>query len=295
MLNKRTMLEFKTLLDKQATDDVLKETAVKDFYIYKSTKTHKAKRELYDSGIIILASGEKRLLLNGQTYDYGVGSYLGVFLPIPVEVEEVKASPENPLTMIGLKMNLKRIAEMLLKLDSLEDKAIPNPKDSTGLFTAPLDNDLLEPIIRLLKILAKPADVAILAEGIIDEIYYRVLTGPYVADIRKLLEQRGQIQQISRAVEFINANISEPVTIEALADKANMSVSHFHKSFKDVIQMSPLQYAKSMKLFKAQALISEGKKASQAGYMVGYNSAAQFSREYKRQFGFAPSETRVLP
>lgn len=293
MINSAKMLEFKCLVEKHTVDNVAKETAVKDFFTYKSTQSQKAKRELYDSGIVILASGQKRLYLNGQAYDYGVGSYLGVFLPMPVEVEEVRSSPEEPLMLVALKMDLSRVAEMLLKLDRLEDKPVPSPKDSVGLFTAPLQIDLLEPVIRLLKTLDNPTDVAMLSEGIIDEIYYRILSDQHVGAVRNLLEQRGQIQQISRAVEYINTNIAEPVVIEKLANLAHMSVSHFHKNFKDVMQMSPLQYAKSMKLFRAQALIGEGKKASQAGYLVGYNSPAQFSREYKRQFGFAPSDTKA--
>ena len=284
-------LELHNLVDKHAIDNQGFQSAVKDFYIYKGTQPQKKNTYLYDAGIIIMASGQKRCHLNGRTYEYGVGSYFGLFLPMPIEVEQAHASPEEPILAIALKMDLNKIAEMLLKLDKLETSAIKAPADMSGIFVEPLNDDLLDPVIRLLKLLDKPTDVAMLSPNIVDEIYYRVLTGPHVAAIRGLLEQRGQIQQIARAVDYINLNIDAPVVIDDLADKANMSVSHFHKSFKDVMQMSPLQYAKSMKLFKAQALISEGKKASQAGYLVGYNSPAQFSREYKRQFGFAPSET----
>lgn len=288
----KKLLEFKTLVEKHAQANVPLETAVKDFFVYKSTGS-KPHSEIYDSGIAILASGKKRCTLNGRRFDYGVGNYLGVFLPIPLEVEELEVSPENPLLMVGLKMDLGKIAEMLFKLDRLEQPKTKVP-ESAGIFTEPLEDDLLDPIIRLLRMLNNPTDVAMLSENIINEIYYRVLTGKHVAAIRNLLEGRGQIQQISRAVEYINTNISKSVVIEDLANKANMSVSHFHKNFKDVMQMSPLQYAKSMKLFKAQSLIQAGEKASQAGYAVGYNSAAQFSREYKRQFGVAPSETRAF-
>jgi len=283
------MSEFKRLIEKHAKDNVPVETLVKGFYVYKSTGA-KPHSEIYDAGIAILAAGKKRCSLNGRSFDYGVGNYLGVFLPIPVEVEEIDVSSENPLLMVGLKMDLGKIAEILLRIDRLEQ---PKTKasSSSGIFTEPLNEDLLDALIRLLKTLNSPAEIAILCEGIINEIYYRVLTGEHVAAIRNLLEQRGQIQQISRAVEHINTNLSEPVAVEDLAAKANMSVSHFHKNFKDVMQMSPLQYAKSMKLFKAQSLIQGGERASQAAFAVGYNSAAQFSREYKRQFGFAPSET----
>lgn len=290
LVHQSKMLEFRSLVEKHAVDNVGIETPVKDFFIYKGTKSHKQKKELYDSGLILMAAGTKRINLNGQVYDYSAGKYLGVFLPMPVEVEEVSASPDNPILLVGLKMELSKVAEILLQIDRLT-KSTHRATESTGLFTAAIEDDLLDPVIRLLKILDDATDVAMLSQSIVNEIYYRVLTGPQVSSIRNLLEQRGQIQQISRAVDYINKHINAPILIEDLADKANMSVSHFHKNFKDVMQMSPLQYAKSMKLFKAQALISEGKKASQAAYIVGYNSAAQFSREYKRQFGFAPSET----
>ena len=285
------MLEFRSLIEKHAVANVGLKTAVKDFFIYKGTKGQKQKKEVYDSGLILMAAGTKRIFLNGQSYDYSAGKYLGVFLPIPVEVEEVNASPENPILLVGLKMDLNKIAEILLKVDRLTKPAL-KATDSIGLFTATIKDSLLDPILRLLNMLDNPTDVAMLSPAIIDEIYYRVLTGPHVSSIRNLLEQRGQIQQISRAVDYINKHIDAPIVIEDLAEKANMSVSHFHKNFKDVMQMSPLQYAKSMKLFKAQALISEGKKAAQAAYLVGYNSPAQFSREYKRHFGFAPSQTK---
>ena len=284
------MLEFKRLIEKYTPEDGMKETAVKGFFVYRSTKPQQ-KREIYDSGVAIMASGKKRCFLNGRTYDYSTGRYLGIFLPLPVEVEEVEVSPENPLLLVGLRMNLSKIAEMLLKLDRLDHPLPRGSGDAAGMFTAPLKTELLDPVIRLLKTLAKPADVAMLSGGIIEEIYYRILSDRPAGAIRNLLEQRGQIQQISRAVEYINTNIDAPVTVEDLAELAHMSVSHFHKSFKEVMQLSPLQYAKSMKLFKAQSLIQAGEKASQAAFAVGYSSAAQFSREYKRQFGFAPSAT----
>ena len=286
------LLELRNLVAKHAANEGPTETAVKDFFVYRGSSIQSGGRQIYDSGIIIMASGVKRCRLNDQTFDYGPGSYFGVFLPTPVDVEEVFASPEEPILLIGIKMDLSKIAEMLLKLDKLERPKTSLP-DSIGIFTEPITDDLLDPVLRLLKTLDNPADVAMLSDSIVNEIYYRVLTGKHASAIRNLLEQRGQIQQISRAVDYINTNIAEPIHIEDLAAEANMSVSHFHKNFKDVMQMSPLQYAKSMKLFRAQALISEGKKAAQAAYLVGYNSAAQFSREYKRQFGISPSETLV--
>jgi AraC-like DNA-binding protein len=92
-------------------------------------------------------------------------------------------------------------------------------------------------------------------------------------------------------VEYIHQNLDKPVSVEQLADMVHMSRTSFYENFKEVMHLSPLQYAKSVKLDKAQSLIKEGRKANEAGYLVGYNSPAQFSREYKRHFGYAPSAT----
>jgi len=289
------LLELKNLVAKHTPTEGGIETAVKDLLLYRADSIQSNSCQIYDAGIIVMASGQKRCHLDNKNYDYGPGRYLGAFLPTPVDVEEVYATPEEPILLLGIKMDLNKIAEMLIKIDKLDkpEQLQKTQPDSAGLFTESVD-DLLDPIIRLLKTLDSPSEVAMLSENIIDEIYYRVLTGKHVSAIRGLLEHRGQIQQISRAVNFINNNLAETISVEDLAARANMSVSHFHKNFKDVMHMSPLQYAKSMKLFKAQSLIGEGKKASQAGYMVGYNSPAQFSREYKRQFGISPSETVTM-
>jgi AraC-like DNA-binding protein len=124
-----------------------------------------------------------------------------------------------------------------------------------------------------------------------DEIYYRVLCGERGGDLRILLQQRGEIHRISKAVDYIHQNLDKPVSVADLAGMVYMSKTRFYEAFKAVMHSSPLQYAKSVKLHQAQVLIREGRKAKEAGYLVGYNSPAQFSREYKRRFGFAPSAT----
>ncbi len=105
------------------------------------------------------------------------------------------------------------------------------------------------------------------------------------------LQRHGQIHEILRTVEYLHQNLDKNMSIDDLADFVNMSSSGFHKKFKEVMHLSPLQFAKSIKLNKAQSYIMEGKNVSEAGFMVGYNSSAQFSREYKRFFGMSPSAT----
>jgi AraC-like DNA-binding protein len=124
-----------------------------------------------------------------------------------------------------------------------------------------------------------------------DEIYNRILTNERGGDLRYQIQQSGDIQRITRAVDYIYQNINQPVLVEIIEDMVHLNRTTFFEDIKEVMHISPLQYAKSVKLDRAQSLIKEGKKANEAGYLVGYNSPAQFSREYKRHFGFAPTTT----
>jgi AraC-like DNA-binding protein len=227
-----------------------------------------------------------------KTYEYGAGDFLALFLPMPVEIEVIAASPEAPFLAAGLQIDQGRLADVLLRIERAEG-AMPRltTDDASGVFSAPLSDNLLDPAIRLLESLSNPRDAAVLGELIVDEIYYHVLCDERGGDLRILLQQRGQIQRIAKAVEYIHQNLDKSVPVETLADMVYMSKTRFYGAFKDVMHVSPLQYAKSVKLHKAQALIKQGKKANEAGYLVGYNSPSQFSREYKRHFGFAPSAT----
>lgn len=134
-------------------------------------------------------------------------------------------------------------------------------------------------------------DAAILGGPVIDEIYYRLLTSDYGIGLRMLLNSYGQIQPISRAVSYIHDNLHRTIHINELADMTNMSKTTFFNAFKKIMHVAPNQYIKSIRLRKAQLLLKQGMLANQASYNVGYNSFSQFSREYKRLFGFPPSET----
>jgi AraC-like DNA-binding protein len=240
----------------------------------------------------IVGQGKKNCYVGGRKYEYRPGNAVVMFYPMAVEVEIVEASPETPLLVAGVAVDLGRVAEVLLRLDRV-DGAVPKPVsvDPSGVFSTPLTDSLLDPLIRLFESLSDPRDASMLGESIVDEIYYRLLSGERAAELRYLLQQRGQIQMISKAVAHIHQNVDKPVSVEELAGMVHMSRPTFYENFRAVMHISPLQYAKSVKLTRAQALIVEGKKANQAGYMVGYNSPAQFSREYKRHFGFSPSAT----
>lgn len=232
--------------------------------------------------------------MDGRKYDYSAGNYLSLYLPMPIEVEVVEASTEKPLLMAGIRIDLARIANILLKMEKVESVPLKNdPVQTSAIFARPVSDDLLSSVIKLLRTLDNPLEREVLGDVILDEIYFRLICDDRSGSLRRLLQHNGQVQQISRAINHIHNHLDEMVSVAELASMVNMSTSSFRKSFREVMHMPPLQYAKAIKLDRAQTLIREGKNASEAGYLVGYNSPAQFSREYKRQFGYAPSATIV--
>ncbi len=272
------------------------QTSLSNLVLFRSSEGQPRQHEVYGAYLLILVQGEKRLHIGGQRYDYKAGDYLAVFMPMLLEAERAEVSQDKPYLMVCIEVDLGRIANLLLKLDTLTPSQLPaESSNATGFHMAPMSDHLLDPVIRLLQTLGNPSDIAILGESIVDEIYYRLLCDEQVGfgSLRRHLEQRGQIQEIARAVSHIQANLDAIISVEQLANVSNMSASGFHRTFKEVMHTTPLQYAKTLKLHRARALLQEGQTASEASVSVGYNSPAQFSREYKRFFGNTPLETRL--
>jgi transcriptional regulator GlxA family with amidase domain len=148
---------------------------------------------------------------------------------------------------------------------------------------------LIDCALRLTKLLKTPEDIPFLAPMIIREIYYRLLTDQQGEAVRQVATSGSNMQRIAEIINRIKTDFTEPVRVEELAEQANMSAASFHRHFKAVTSMSPLQYQKQLRLITArQIMLAEAIDATQAAYRVGYESASQFSREYARMFGAPP-------
>ncbi|MCP4421566.1 MAG: AraC family transcriptional regulator [Chloroflexi bacterium] len=290
--SKEKMATFATLLEKHTPQEGLNLTAFSGLITYRRSNTQNKCASVYEQGVVILGQGKKYCYVDNQKYDYSVGNYLSLYLPMPIDVEVVEASPERPLLMVGIKIDLARIARILMKMDQVAQQPTQVKLSSpSAIFSKPVSDNLLDTIIRLLRTLDNPMERSVLGDSILDELHFRLICDDQSGSLPKLLQHRGQIQQISKVVDHIHKNMSAAISVDELARLSNMSASGFRKNFRAVMHMPPLQYAKLIKLNRAQILIREGKNASEAGYLVGYNSPAQFSREYKRHFGFSPSAT----
>ncbi|MDX1416304.1 MAG: AraC family transcriptional regulator [Candidatus Promineifilaceae bacterium] len=289
----RKFKTFVNLLEQNTLQEGANYSVLEGFGTYKASAPKPRQPGIDLAAIWIIGQGRKICHVGDQPFDFSSGKMVVMLYPLAVESEVVDAGREKPLLLAAVIVDMRRIADVLLRIDRIDGAAAkPVKTDPSSVFELPLSDKVLDPFIRLLELNAYPMDMEMLGDTLIDEIYYRLLTGERGGELRYLLQQRGEIQRISRAVEYIHNNVDKPVSVQALAEMVHMSRTSFYDNFKDVMHLSPLQYAKSVKLHRAQTLIQEGKNAGEAAYQVGYNSPAQFSREYKRHFGYPPSATQ---
>jgi len=242
---------------------------------------------IYDPCIVIVGQGRKIGYLGDQVYTYDPYNYLVLSVPLPF-VCETKASPEEPLLAVSMRVDPATLGELLLEMD---DERVVSGQVPRGIYSTPLTGELIEATVRLLECLRSPADSRILGPQAIREIIYRVLCGEQGGALRAVAARHSRFSQIARVLRRIHTEYQNELNIDALAKEAGMSVSSFHHNFKAVTSASPLQYLKSIRLHKARMLmVQDGLNVSTAAARVGYESASQFSREYKRHFGSTPAD-----
>ena len=287
--------QLQQLIQAQVLENGIYQSPLEHLLLFRESQSQGRVPLVYEPALFIAAQGRKQIYLQGKHFEYNAGHFLALFTPMAIECELIDISESKPMLAVCIRLDRLRLTKLLIKMDNLEQ--MPRKlkvTDSSGIFTAAISDKLLDAVIRLLKTLDNATEANIIGESIIDEIYFRILNDEQGGALRLLLRQQGQIQQISKAVEYLNQNLDQNVSVDLLAQLAGMSTSGFHKKFKQVMHLSPLQYIKLIRLNKAKNFIIEGKNVSEAGYLVGYNSPAQFSREYKRQFGISPAATQTV-
>ena len=235
--------------------------------------------------LAVVAQGAKRAWLGDQAYDYAAGQYLVVSVDLPIAGHVAKASTEEPYLGAGFTLRPAAIATLLLEMDVRDRPAA----DSVGLAVSDAPEELLDSMVRFLRLLDRPGDAAVMAPMIEREILWRLLNGEQGALVRQIGLADSRLSQISRAIRWIRAHHAEAFRIEELAEMAAMSASSFHRHFRAVTSMSPLQYQKLIRLQEARArLLAASADVAAVGFSVGYESPSQFSREYSRLFGAPP-------
>lgn len=244
---------------------------------------------LQEPTLVFVLQGSKRGYIGTETYAFQQGECLIVSVSMPFDCDTI-ASPESPMIVVSMKLEADTVNELLAKTYFENEQFKPL---TTGMSVIQYDQTISNVLIRLLKTLSSEQDSLILGEQIKRELLYRVIQHSG-ADALKGLVVQGNLRPIYKICEYIQHHFTEKLTVEMLAEQANMSISAFHKAFKQVTLHSPLQYLKVTRLHKAkQMLQNENQSVAQAAYAVGYQSSSQFSREFKKQFGFSPNQTEV--
>jgi AraC-like DNA-binding protein len=233
----------------------------------------------------LAVQGTKRAIINDKVFEYGAGQFLILSVDLPLTTHVVHASPNKPFLGFGLILKPAAIASLLLETGR-SDKT-----EARGIAVSGLTADLIDPVVRLLRLVDRPDDVPVLGPAIEREILWRLINSDQGATVRQIGLVGSRISQVARAIRWIRTRYAEILRIEDLAQLAGMSVTSFHRHFRAVTSMTPIQYQKQIRLQEARArLLANPKDVAAVGFAVGYDSPSQFSREYRRQFGAPPGK-----
>ena len=251
---------------------------------------------VYEPAVVVVIQGRKRTVLGERIFDYGVGQYLVVPIELPIVSRIASANAEEPFLAIALTLRSTSIASLLLDAPTPQR----NPAKFSGLAVGTASPELLDAMLRLICLLDSPADIPILMPGLEREILWRLLSDEHGSLVRQIGSVGGRLSEIGHALRWLRSRYADIIRIEEMADQAGMSVSTFHRHFRAITAMTPIQYQKQVRLQEARMrLLAGAGDVASVRFAVGYDSPSQFSREYTRLFGFPPgrdaSRLREIP
>jgi AraC-like DNA-binding protein len=280
--------ELRDLLIRHARPDTT--TAIEGVLISKVEQSAPPSPAMSGTVLALIAQGAKRIALGDRVYEYRAGQYLIASVDLPITGHFTEAGPERPAVGFGLTLHPATVAELLLQA-APGDLPPAGGGAPSGMAVSDAPDELLDAVIRLLHLLDRPRDQAVLAPLIKREILWRLITGEQGAAVRQLGLADSGLAHIARAVRWIRDHYTESFRVEDVARLSGMSVSAFYRNFQAVTAMSPIQFQKQIRLQEARLLLATHPgDVTGVGSRVGYDSPSQFSREYRRQFGAPPSQ-----
>ncbi|MBO7742940.1 AraC family transcriptional regulator [Paenibacillus sp. MWE-103] len=282
----QALRQLALLVRRHAPSNGRYETAIPSLTLMHATEVTEPMESVHRPSVCIVAQGAKTAVLAGETYRYDPSAYLVVSVDLPMSGRIVEASPETPYLSLKLSFDPDVILAIVAEMNK---PRLPSSEPSRGIALNRMSPELLQAVARLMRLLDEPEDVPVLAPLALREILYRVLRGEHGALLHQFAVIGSHAHGIQQAIHAINRHFDRPIAVDDLAKSANLSTSAFHKHFKRVTAMSPLQYQKTVRLQEARRLmLTEGMQAADAAFRVGYESPSQFSREYARMFGRPP-------
>lgn len=269
------------------------ETHIRGVSFFWATKAIACSPLVYNAGLVIIEQGNKVGYLGDRVFHYDSDHYLVLSVPLTFECK-TNASLDNPLLGLFIELDLAELHKMVMQLskhNALDSFELTSPL--CGVEPVALDSQMRKATTRLMQALCSEQDSEILGLSLVREVVYRALLGKHGPALYALTQHNSHYARIARSIEIIRREYQKPLTIKQLAKEVDMSVSAFHRSFKQITEKSPLQYLKEYRLHKAKSLILHNNiSVGTAALNVGYESTSQFSREFKRYFNFLPSQAR---
>jgi AraC-like DNA-binding protein len=278
--------ELASLLHRWTGSDGGHDTAIPALTLWRFSRPTELTPGMQQPAVYVVVQGRKQVELGGKTYVYDPSQYLAVSLELPVMSRVVEATPEAPYLCMTLRIDPRELAALIV------ESGRPAPRDEhdgRALFVSPLEASLLDGLLRLARLLDTPEEIPVLGPLILRELHFRLLQGEQHGRLAEMAIGDGRLRRVAGAISWIKVHYAEPLQIEALAKRVNMSASALHGHFKAVAGVSPIQYQKHLRLHEARRLLLSGAMSAEVvAYEVGYASSSQFSREYARLFGQPP-------
>ena len=279
--------ELRALLARHARPDL--STSIDRVLISKVDRPTAPSPSMSGTVLALIVQGAKRLAVGDRVFDYRAGQYLVASIDLPITGHFVEASSRQPALGFGLTLQPAVVAELLLRAAPGD---VPRSDGARpGIAVSDASHELLDAVLRMVRLLDQPRDRAVLASLYEREILWRLITGEQGGTVRQLGLADSSLTHIARAVRWIRDHYAQPFRVEDVAQLSGMSVSAFYRNFQAVTALSPIQFQKQIRLQEARLLLAtHPNDIARVGHRVGYDSPSQFSREYRRQFGAAPSQ-----
>ncbi len=281
--------QIRQLIESRTDQDGLTETGIKGVRLFRATQAIPCVPAVYEPSVVAIVSGAKEAVLDGERHVYDSSHYLCCPMSMPVQAGTPTASPDNPLFGVYVSLDQRMMTELTLEMEILGDY-VPMGKGSQpaqGIRLAHWDDAFSDALLRLLQLGQNETDTAVLGNARLRELSFAILKGEAGSFARRAY---GAGNAIARSIAHVSSHLDAPISIDDMASRAGMSRAVFHRKFKQVTTMAPIQFVKSMRLNNAAMKIAGGMTVNEAAIDVGYVSPSQFSREFKRMYGQSPRQ-----
>jgi AraC-like DNA-binding protein len=240
---------------------------------------------IYEPMVNLILTGSKTMTVGARTFRYDPATYFVMSVDLPAVGSVHPARDGQPYLAVSLTLDPVVVANLLAELPKPAGGALYG----AGFSVAPITEDLLDAWVRMLRLMERPDEIPALAPAYEREILFRVLQGPLGWMLRDIALPETALSRVAVAIRWIRENFANSLRVDDLADMAALSVSAFHRHFKAITALSPIQYQKRVRLLHARSMLLAGEgNATLVAFSIGYESANQFSREYARLFGRPP-------